>query len=90
MDWKIFFITFWTIFLAEIADKTQLASIGIASRSGKPFSVLLGSVAGYIAITGIAVLFGVLIHKYIKPDFIRQISALLFIVIGILIFFKKI
>lgn len=39
MDWKIFLATFSAIFLAELADKTQLVGIGMSAKSGKPLTV---------------------------------------------------
>ena len=44
MDWKIIVATFGAVFFAELADKTQLVGIGMAARTGKPFSVWMGSV----------------------------------------------
>lgn len=90
MDWKIFFATFVAVFLAELADKTQLVGISLASKSGKPVVVWLGSVCAYLIVTAISVFMGALFGKYIKPELIRSIGAFLFIIIGLLIFFKKI
>jgi len=90
MEWKVFAATFVTIFFAELADKTQLVGLGMAAESKKPLSVWLGSVSAYMIITLITVLIGSLLGKYIKPDFIRYTGASLFLLIGILIFFKVI
>jgi putative Ca2+/H+ antiporter (TMEM165/GDT1 family) len=90
MDWKIIFATFGAIFLAELADKTQLVGIGMTAKSGKPLSVLLGSVSAYIIVTAISVLIGAALGKYIKPELIRYCGASLFVLIGILMFWGKI
>ena len=90
MDWKIFFATLSAVFFAELADKTQLVGLGMASKSGKPVAVLLGSIAGYAVVTLITVLIGAALGKYIKPDIIRYAGAALFIVIGVLMWFKVI
>ncbi len=90
MDWKILFATFGAVFVAELADKTQLVGLGIAAKSGKPFTVWLGSVSAYIVITAITVLIGASLAKYIKPDVIRYIGASIFVVIGALMFWGKI
>jgi len=89
MDWKVFLATFTAVFLAELADKTQLVGIGMASKSGRPFSVWLGSVSAYIIITALSVLFGAILGKYIKPEIIRYSAAVLFVVIGLLMFWGK-
>jgi Ca2+/H+ antiporter, TMEM165/GDT1 family len=90
MDWKIFLATFSAIFLAELADKTQLVGIGMSAKSGKPFSVLLGSISAYIIVTAISVVIGASLAKYIRPEIIRYIGASLFVIIGILMFLGKI
>ncbi|MGE5280092.1 MAG: TMEM165/GDT1 family protein [Deltaproteobacteria bacterium] len=84
MDWKIFLATFSAIFVAELADKTQLVGIGMSAQSGKPLSVWLGSVSAYIVITAVSVLLGAALGKYIRPEILRYAGASLFIVIGIL------
>lgn len=88
MDWKIFFATLSAVFFAELADKTQLVGIGMASKTGKPLSVLLGSVAGYAVVTLISVAIGAALGKYLSPDIIRYAGACVFIIIGTLILFK--
>ncbi len=90
MDWKIFLATFGAIFLAELADKTQLVGIGMSAKSGKPLIVWLGSVSAYIIVTAISVFIGSTLGKHIKPEIIRYSGALLFVVIGLLMFFRKI
>jgi len=90
MDWKIVTATFTAIFLAELADKTQLVGIGMSAKSGKPMSVLIGSVSAYIIITTISVFLGSILAKYIKPDTMRYCGASFFVIIGILMFFNKI
>jgi len=88
MDWKIFMATFVAVFCAELADKTQLVGIGMAAKSGRPFSVLLGSVSAYLIVTLVSVSLGAMLAKYIKPELIRYIGASIFIIIGALLFLK--
>lgn len=90
MDWKVFLATLSAIFFAELADKTQLVGITMASKTGKPLSVFLGSVAGYMLVTLISVILGTLLAKYLRPEWIRYAGATAFIVIGFLMFFNKI
>lgn len=90
MDWKIFSATFAAIFLAELADKTQLVGIGMAAKSGKPLTVLAGSVCGYLLVTVISVLIGTALKGYLKPDVIRYCGASLFVIIGVLMFMGRI
>ena len=89
MDWKIFLATFGAIFFAELADKTQLVGIGMASKSGKPFSVWLGSVCAYLIVTALSVLIGAILGKYLRPEWIRYGGGALFILLGFLMFLGK-
>lgn len=90
MDWKVFFMTFSAVFLAELADKTQVVGIVMASESKKPLSVWLGSVFAYMIVTIISVLVGAILGKYIKPELVRYAGASLFLIIAVLIFLKVI
>ena len=88
MDWKVFFLTFASVFVAELADKTQLVGIGMTAKSGKPVTVWFGSILAYMLVTVLSVLIGVAAGKFIKPELIRYLGASLFIIIGILMFLK--
>ncbi|MCX5716261.1 MAG: TMEM165/GDT1 family protein [Candidatus Omnitrophica bacterium] len=90
MDWKTFIATFGAIFVAELADKTQLVGIAMSAESKKPVSVLLGSVSAYIVITAVSVMIGVLAGKYLKPELIRYFGGGLFIILGFLMLAGKI
>jgi putative Ca2+/H+ antiporter (TMEM165/GDT1 family) len=90
MNLKVFIATFWAIFVAELADKTQLVGMSMAAKTGKPISVWLGSISAYVIVTIISVLLGALLSKYIKPEIIRYSGGFIFIIIGILLLFDKI
>lgn len=90
MDWKVFVATFGAVFFAELADKTQLVGIGMAAKTGKPFSVWLGSVSAYIIVTVISVFLGAIMARFIRPELIRYIGASMFIIIGFLMLLKVI
>ena len=89
MDWKVFMVTFGAVFVAELADKTQIVGIGMASKSGKPLAVLLGSISAYIIVTAISVSLGVICAKFIRPEVIRYVAGALFLIIGILMLSGK-
>ena len=88
MDWRVFLATFTGVFFAELADKTQLVGIGMAAKTGKPVSVWMGSVCAYIIVTIISVFIGALAAKFLKPEVIRYFGASIFVIIGVLMFFK--
>ena len=83
MDWKIFFSTLVTIFLAEMGDKTQFAALAAGSKSDSTISVLLGVVLGLSLAGAIGVLFGKMLGSFINPVYIKYVSGILFIAVGI-------
>jgi putative Ca2+/H+ antiporter (TMEM165/GDT1 family) len=90
MHWKIIVSTFITIFLAELGDKTQLASILMTSKTNKPTLVFIGTMLAFAVVTVIGVTAGSVITKFVPLSFIKAGAAISFIIIGILILFGKI
>ena len=89
MDWKIVMTTFWAIFIAELGDKTQLAAITMTSKTKLPVSVFLGAVLALTTVTLIGVVFGEALIRVVPENIIKKAAAVVFIVIGILIFWGK-
>lgn len=90
MNWSVFTATFGAIFLAELADKTQIVGIGMTAKSGRPGTVFIASVSAYMVVTALSVIVGALVGKYLKPEVIRGAGGSLFILIGILMCWGKI
>jgi len=90
MDWKLFAVTFGTIFLAEMGDKTQLATIALTGESKKMFTVFLGAACALVLASLIGVLAGGIISRYVPAHIVQKIAALFFILTGILFFFGKV
>ena len=90
MNWTLFISIFGAVFVAELADKTQLVGISMASKTGRPIFVWVASVAAYMIVTALSVWVGAALGSYIKPAVVRYIGASLFIAIGLLIMFNKI
>ena len=89
MVWKVFSATFLAIFMAELGDKTQIANFSLSAKSGSWLSVFFASVIAFAVVTIITVLLGGTIGRFVKPEYIKYVSSLLFVVIGILMFFDK-
>ncbi len=89
MDWKIIAATFGAVFVAELADKTQLVGISLSAKSGKPWTVWVGSVAAYMVVTALSVFLGAVVGKYIRPEMLKIGGAGIFIIIGILMLWGK-
>lgn len=89
MDWRIFLTAFGTIFLAELADKTEIAVLSLTAKTKSPWSVFLGAMFAFGVATLIAVLLGEVVSKVIPIHVLRYISAGIFILIGILTLIGK-
>ena len=63
--WKVFFTTFGLVFLAELGDKTQLATMLMATQCKATWAVFLGSAAALVLSSLIGVLAGSLIVRYV-------------------------
>jgi len=84
MDLKLFAITFFAVFLAELGDKTQLATMSFAA--GNRHALLLVFAASALALvttSGIGVLAGAALSRWINPKYIKIGAGILFILIGL-------
>lgn len=89
MDWKIFLTAFGTIFLAELADKTEFAVFSLVSKTKSPWMVFCGAMFAFGLATLIAVFLGEVVARFIPLNILRFISAGVFILIGILALLGK-
>ncbi|MCK4916848.1 MAG: TMEM165/GDT1 family protein [Candidatus Omnitrophica bacterium] len=84
MTLKIFLTIFITVLFAELGDKTQLATLLFATNKENPKIIVFCAAAlALIVATGIAVLLGNAITKYINPKVLSWIAGIGFIIIGI-------
>lgn len=82
MDWRVFFLSFGALFVAEMGDKTQLAVFSLVAESRSPFSVFLGASAALALVTLIGVLFGGIVTRLVPPLYLRLGAGILFVGIG--------
>jgi putative Ca2+/H+ antiporter (TMEM165/GDT1 family) len=83
MDWKLFGSTFLAIFLAEMGDKTQLATLSFASGGSSRWVVFAASALALVSTSAIAVLAGEAVARQVPPVWIKRAAGALFIVLGI-------
>lgn len=84
MDWKVLGVVFGTVFLAELGDKTQLATVLFASKqSVSLLTVFVGASLALMCATGLAVAAGAVIAQYVSPKYLAYIAGAGFIIIGI-------
>ncbi|MFB0509967.1 MAG: TMEM165/GDT1 family protein [bacterium] len=89
MDWRLFATVFGTMFLAELGDKTQLATISFVCTSKYPLAVFLGGSLALVLSTLLAVLVGAGLQKVVPVKILHIIAAIAFIVIGVLLLIKN-
>tara|TARA_Y100001968_G_C19451260_1_gene768809 strand:+ start:6475 stop:6834 length:360 start_codon:yes stop_codon:yes gene_type:complete len=80
---NIFISTFLSVFLAELGDKTQIATLLLSAQSGKPLLVFAGAALALICSTLFVVVLGRFLSKNISQIRIRFISSFIMLVIGI-------
>ena len=68
--------------LAEFGDLTQLATAGIASRTGQPVAVALGAWLALASVAGLAVVAGAWIERTLPMQVVRRVAAVLFFGFG--------
>ena len=79
----LLFTTFFTVFLAEMGDKTQLTTITLSSTTNKPLAVFMGSSIALILATLLGALAGSSIANLIPAFILKLISGIVFLIIGI-------
>ena len=82
MDFKLALTTFIAVFLAELGDKTQLATLGFASSGSSRWAVFIGSASALVCTSAIAVIGGEAVSRVVSPSLLKRVSALAFLAIG--------
>lgn len=84
MDLKIFATVFSTIFVAELGDKTQLATLLYASDASHPkLTVFAASAAALVLSSALGVLAGSLVAEHVSPRIMRWAAGFGFIAVGV-------
>jgi putative Ca2+/H+ antiporter (TMEM165/GDT1 family) len=82
MSWKTFGATFGAVFLAELGDKTQLATLAFASATPSRWAVFAGSALALVATSAIAVLGAEGITRLVSPLTIQRLAGVAFVIMG--------
>lgn len=89
MDLKILATVFAAVFIAELGDKTQLATLLFAAdKEVSKLTVFAGASLALIVATGIGVLAGGLISEYVSEKYLHYIAGVGFLLIGAWTLFK--
>lgn len=79
----VFGATFVLFFLAEIGDKTQVATVALAARFDSIFWVMLGTTAGMMIANAPAVFLGNKLANKLPIALIHKIGAMIFLIVGV-------
>ena len=84
MDWKILSTVFTSVFIAELGDKTQLATMLFASDKdiGK-LTVFAGASLALVLTSALGVVAGSAVSQYVSEKFLHYLAGVGFIVIGV-------
>jgi putative Ca2+/H+ antiporter (TMEM165/GDT1 family) len=82
MDIKLLLTTFGLVFLAELGDKTQLATFCFSADCDSRLSVFLGSAGALVLSSMIAVLLGAGVSRVVSPATIKIGAGIFFLVVG--------
>jgi putative Ca2+/H+ antiporter (TMEM165/GDT1 family) len=84
VNWALFATVFGTVFVAELGDKTQLATLLYASGAQTPrWTVFFASASALVLTSAIGVLAGSLVAEYASERALRWVAGVGFIVIGV-------
>ena len=83
MDWNLLGLSFITVFLSELGDKSQLAAIALSGSSKSPRAVFLGTAAALLLTSLIGVLAGAGAAQLLPVRLVKAIAAVGFAVLAV-------
>jgi putative Ca2+/H+ antiporter (TMEM165/GDT1 family) len=87
---KIFVTAFVTIFLAELGDKTQIATLLFAAnKEHSKLFIFFGAALALICTTGIAILLGNVVSQFVSEKTLKMIGGAGFIIVGLWTIFSR-
>lgn len=83
MDFKLFGTVFATVFIAELGDKTQLATLLYASDASRSrLTVFAASATALVVSSALGVLAGAAVSEHVSPQVVRWLAGCGFIAVG--------
>lgn len=87
MDWNLLGLSFATVFLAELGDKSQLAAIALSGNAKSTKAVFFGAVTALILASLIGVLIGEGTAHILPTRWTKLIAAIGFALMAIKLLF---
>lgn len=89
MDWHLLGLSFITVFLSELGDKSQLAAIALSGRCQSPRSVFFGTAGALLLTSLLGALAGGAVSEFLPTRFLKAIAAVGFAILAVrLLFFN--
>ena len=86
-SWKVFTITTSLFFIAEMGDKTQVATVALGARYDDLMAVVLGTTVGMMLANAPAVWLGQKFTNALPVKWVHAIAAIIFIIMGLVTIF---
>ena len=83
--WPVFLLTSSLFFMAEMGDKTQIATIALGARYDDVLAVTIGTTLGMMLANAPAVWIGTQFTNRVPIKWVHTVAAVVFITIGVLI-----
>jgi putative Ca2+/H+ antiporter (TMEM165/GDT1 family) len=84
MDLKLLLTVFGSVFVAELGDKTQLATLLFASdKEVSKLTVFVGSASALMLTSALGVLVGALLSEHLNEKYLHYIAGVGFVAIGL-------
>ncbi len=81
--WGVFFATTWAFFLAEMGDKTQIATVALGAQYEPLIAVVAGTTLGMMLANAPVVFFGQAIVQRVPIKAVHAVAAGIFLVLGV-------
>ncbi len=89
MNSQLFFTVFVSVFLAELGDKTQLATLLFAAKAENPkLTVFAASALALVATSALGVLAGDAVSRVVDPQWLTRLAGVGFVAVGIWTLYK--
>lgn len=83
MDWNLLGLSFITVFISELGDKSQLAAIALGGTSKSPQGVFFGTAAALILASFLGVIVGEGMSQVLPLQVVKSIAAIGFLVMAV-------
>jgi putative Ca2+/H+ antiporter (TMEM165/GDT1 family) len=80
--WHAIVTSFLVLFAAEWGDLSQILTLNLVAKYGSPVSVFVGAWAALLAVSGLAVLFGRILLRYLRLSMVHYIAGTVCLVLA--------